>query len=342
MPRGVRGREEERFRNGGILSVRHAVVPTLRGLVACVLACAALAVSCAHAQSPAGTVIPGPDAPPKEAALAAPAGPPPAVAEPSSVIEARPIATTQSAPPSVLQQFTVERLLDDVKITDVAIAFFALVVALFALRVGSAVKRVGRAVQGQHEDSRRAIEAAERAAESARRSAEAAEQTLTTMRDPAERQLRAYVTVKQFLQAPAKDDRENIRGWFLQVAWQNSGATPTQSFRYWAMLREFDGAVPDDFEFTPQGLKDFAGGELSSGATINSPPLYVSPELIEAIQSAGRKVLLLGQADYTDVLGNNVKRETRFCVEVVLLKDPSGAEGLPFSFIYHPQHNYVT
>jgi hypothetical protein len=331
----------------------------VRSLFACLLICAAFVTSPGGAQSPAGTVIAPdpaapkppstapaqPETPAKEKTPAATETPPRALqSEPPSVVETRPmvVQTTPASPGSPLEQLTPERLLEDVKITDIALVFFALLVALFAFRVGSAVKRVGAAAaHGPTEDSRRAIEAAERAAEAARRSAEAAEHTLATMRDPAERQLRAYVTVRQFMQVPAQDER-SVSGWYLQVAWQNSGATPTQGFRYWAMLREFDAAIAEDFEFTPAGLKDFAGGELGPGATINSPPLYLSPDLIDAIRNGSRKVLLLGQADYSDVLGNNTKRETRFCVELVLMKDPSGAEGVPFSFIYYPKHNYIT
>jgi hypothetical protein len=184
---------------------------------------------------------------------------------------------------------------------------------------------------------RKMIAASESAAEAARRSAETAEQTLGILRDTAERQLRAYVTVKQFVQTPQRD-----RGCLLQVVWQNSGVTPTKGFRYWAMLREFDDTIPDDFEFTPAGLKDFAGGELGSAASISSPPLLVTTQTMARMRDAGRKVLLLGQAGYADIGGHHARRETRFCVEVVLANGSNGDEGLPFAFVYYPRHNYIT
>ena len=235
----------------------------------------------------------------------------------------------------------MDALMHDVRVTDVAIATFALLVALFAL--GSAIggARLRAMARRQAEDHHRAFNASEKAADAARRSAEAAEQTLSALRDSSERQLRAYVTVRQFLQTPVKDDRQSVHGWLLQVAWQNTGVTPTKGFRYWAMLREFERAVPEDFEFTPAGLKDFAGGELGSNGTVNSPPLFVSQQQIAKLQDGTRKMLLLGQADYQDMVRDQ-KHETRFCVELVLVNDPGGANGSPFSFSYHPKYNTVT
>jgi hypothetical protein len=219
-------------------------------------------------------------------------------------------------------------------------ALFAAVVALFAARFGSVTSALRAASRRHAEETHRLTGAAEKAAESARRSAEAAEKLLATMRDTAERQLRAYVTVRQFMQTPMKDERQG-QGWLIQVAWQNTGATPTKGFRYWAMLREFERTIPDDFVFTPTGLKDFAGGELGSNSSVNTPPLFVSPQLSAAIKAGTRKVLLLGQADYGDCLDDSAKRETRFCVELLLVGDPGGPNP-PYTFAYHPKHNHIT
>ena len=227
------------------------------------------------------------------------------------------------------------------KVTDIAIALFALLVAIFAWRVGSAVARLRGAAGQQVEETRKLLDASEMAAEAARRSAESAEQALGVLRDSAERQLRAYVTVKQFMQTPAKGEWEHSQGCLLQVLWQNTGATPTKGFRYWAMLREFDAAIPEDFEFAPAGIKDYAGGELGSNSTVSSPPLFISPETIARMQEGSRKVLLLGQAAYADFGGHHARRETRFCVEVIPAEAGS-AGGMPFSFIYFPRHNHIT
>jgi hypothetical protein len=231
--------------------------------------------------------------------------------------------------------------LEDVKLTDLLIALFAAVVALFAARFGSVTSALRAASRRQAEETHRLTAASEKAAESARRSADAAEKMIAAVHETAGRQLRAYVTVRQFVQTPVKDERQANQGWLFQVAWQNSGATPTKGFRYWAMLREFERSIPEDFPFTPAGLKDFAGGDLGSGSSVNTPPLFVSPQLIARIQDGSRKVLLLGQADYSDVVAGDTKRETRFCVEAVLVGDPAGPNP-PFTFAYHPKHNHIT
>jgi hypothetical protein len=306
------------------------------------LLCALSTAWVVHAQTP-----PPPDSAQKDTPAAAPAEAPPQnpplVSEPPAPDTTTAdksadttAADSNQAPPalrSVWEGVTLQRLMHDVKITDLAIALFALAVALFAWRFSTNLRAPG---DPHTDDVRRMIAASENAAEAARRSAETAEQTLGILRDTAERQLRAYLTVKQFVQTPLGE-----RGCHLQVVWQNTGATPTKGFRYWAMLREFDDGIPDDFEFTPAGLKDFAGGELGANSTISSPPLLLPPQTIIRMRDGGRKVLLLGQAGYADIGGHHARRETRFCVEVVL-RNGAGGEEAPFAFVYYPRHNYIT
>jgi hypothetical protein len=315
----------------------------LRRLLAALIFCSAPIGVAVYAQAP----------PPNETQKEA-VPPPQTEAVPPSPVEPAPqnlpLATeppgassdtdSDQTPPalrSVWEGMTLQRLLRDVKITDLAIALFALAIAFFAWAIFSTARKQPDA-DGLTDEGRRIIDASESAAEAARRSAETAEQTLGLMRETAERQLRAYVTIKQFVQTPARDGR----GWLLQVVWQNAGATPTKGFRYWAMLRDFDDTIPDDFEFTPGGIKDYAGGELGANGNVSSPPLLLPSQTIARMRDGSRKVLLLGQAAYADFGGHHARRETRFCMEVVLAGDASGEEAAPFSFIYYPRHNYIT
>lgn len=227
-------------------------------------------------------------------------------------------------------------------LTDILIALFTLAVALFAWRLSAVNTRFAATTQAQLDTNRRAVEASERAAESAKRSADAAEKSAAVFQDTAARQLRPYVSVKEFLQGPVKDENSYLHGWVFQVVWQNSGATPTHGFRYWAALRQFDSEIPADFDFAPPALADFAGGELGPGATVTSGTLFVGQQDVTQLQAGSRKALLYGKAEYIDVIGQEVKRETRFSVEVVLVSDAGGANATPFSFSYHPRHNAVT
>jgi hypothetical protein len=316
-------------------SGKHTLRRSLAALIFCVLS-TGFAV---YAQTPAP-----PDTAQKDAAPSAPPSPPPAEPAPQNLplVTEPPTPDTDNdrAPPalrSVWEGVTLQRLMQDVKITDLAIALAALAMAFFAWSVFTTLRKRPDA-DGLIDEGRRIIEASENAAEAARRTAETAEQTLGLMRETAERQLRAYVTIKQFVQTPARDGRGSL----LQVVWQNTGATPTKGFRYWAMLRDFDDSIPDDFEFTPAGIKDYAGGELGASGTVSSPPLLLPSQTIARMRDGSRKVLLLGQAGYADFGGHHARRETRFCMEVVLAGDGSGEEAVSFSFVYYPRHNYIT
>lgn len=286
------------------------------------------------------------DAPAAAAKSTAPAETPaPAIAPPPPI--SAPAPTPAATPPAILPEpvaatdYTYDGFFH-ASLTDILVAFFALVVAVFAWRLSAVTTRFAAATQGQLDANRRAAEASERAAEAARRSADAAEKSAIVMQDTAARQLRPYVTVKEFLQGPVKDDKNFMHGWVFQVVWQNSGATPTRGFRYWAALRQFDHDIPADFDFAPPVLADFAGGELGSGATVTSGTLFVAQPDVAQLQAGARKAVLYGKAEYNDVLGQDVKRETRFCVEVVLVSDAGGANSTPFSFSYHPRHNAVS
>jgi len=286
-----------------------------------------------------------------EAAPAAAAAPPASatiIPPPASSTTPATAASGTSLPPSapattsdVSTTAQFDRFLS-LTITDILIALFTLVVALFAWRLSGAVARLASTAQSQSETTRRSVEASERAAEAAKRSADAAERSSTVLQDQSARQLRPYVTVKEFLQGPVKDDKQFLHGWVFQVVWQNTGATPTRGFRYWAALRQFEHEIPADFDFAAPMLADFAGGELGSHSTVTSGTLFVSQQDVLQIQAGTRKAVLYGKSEYHDVLGQDVKRETRFCVEVVLVSDPGGAHATPFSFSYFARHNAVS
>ena len=296
----------------------------------------------AAASTPAAAPTPTAAAPTPPAPAAAPLAPSQATpAAPSSPASA-PVSTPLSAASQTTQTDPFAQMLAGVKLTDFLIALFTLFVALFAWRLTAASARAASVSQAQLDANRRAIEASERAAEAAKRSAEAAEKSAGVVQDTAARQLRPYVTVKEFLQGPVKDDKSFLHGWVFQVVWQNSGSTPTRGFRYWAALRQFDQEIPADFDFAPPMMADFAGGELGASSTVTSGTLFVPQQDVTHLQGATRKAVLYGKAEYYDVLGTDTRRETRFAVEVILVADPGGATGTPFSFSYFPRHNSIT
>jgi hypothetical protein len=303
-----------------------------KALPAAAAATAAPAATAAASEPAAAATTPAPTP------AAAPAVTPPPAEKPVAL----PPAASPAAPVQAAQADPVPQALQSLKLTDILIALFTLFVAIFAWRLSVSATRAATTAQGHADANRRAIEASERAAEAAKRSAEAAEKSAIVLQDTAARQLRPYVTVKEFLQGPVKDEKNFLHGWVFQVVWQNSGATPTRGFRYWAALRQFDHEIPADFDFAPPVMADFAGGELGSNSTVTSGTLFVAQPDVLHLQTATRKAVLYGKAEYNDVLGTDVKRETRFAVEVILVADPSGANGTPFSFSYFPRHNAIS
>jgi hypothetical protein len=306
---------------------------------------AAKALPAAAAAATAAPATPAAAGEPAAAATTpapAPAVTPPPADKPVALPPAASPASSPPAPVQAAQPDPATQALQSLKLTDILIALFTLLVAIFAWRLSASASRAAATAQGHADANRRSIEASERAAEAAKRSAEAAEKSAIVLQDTAARQLRPYVTVKEFLQGPVKDEKNFLHGWVFQVVWQNSGATPTRGFRYWAALRQFDHEIPADFDFAPPVMADFAGGELGSNSTVTSGTLFVAQADVLHLQTATRKAVLYGKAEYNDVLGTDTKRETRFAVEVILVADPSGANGTPFSFSYFPRHNAIS
>jgi hypothetical protein len=302
-----------------------------------VIAC--LVAECAIAQSPAADTAP-PESTSTQSEQQAPSTGT-LVAEPPGAENAEPApAVERHALPGAWNEWLDTFL--DVRVTDVVIALFAALLALFTIRLWSVTSGLWENMKRIAEDNRRAVEASERAAEAAQRSADEAEKSVSSLQDTAARHTRAYVTVKQLLQGPVKDEKQTLHGWVFQVVWQNTGATPTAGFRYWAMLNQFEPRIPDDFDFAAPPLKDFAAGELGANSTVTSGTLYLTQQEISRIQAGTRKAYIYGEAQYGDFLEQAAKRVTKFCVELVLVNDPGGANAVPFTFTYHAKHNSVT
>lgn len=303
--------------------------------------------------APEGLVTPAsppaaalPDTPPPASAPAAIEVPPAPRTEPVREAQPAPAASAASAAPAPLPAPAAEplwaHLLSQARVTDFAIALFALLMAFFAWRLSATMARLAEINQTQSATYRRTIEASEEAAESARRSAEAAEKTVWVIHDTAMRHTRPYVTVKEFLQGPIRDAQQHLHGWVFQIVWQNSGATPTRGFRYWAVLRQFEQQLPDDFDFAAPVAAEYAGGELGAHSTVTSGTLYISQQEAAQLHAGARKVLLYGQAVYSDIAAESAGRETRFGVELVAVNEPNGTHAMPFTFKYHPVHNSMT
>jgi hypothetical protein len=88
------------------------------------------------------------------------------------------------------------------------------------------------------------------AADGAKKSADIANESLLLSKETAERQLRAYVSLKQFGKSPMLDTKTNaLLGWSLNVVWQNTGATPTRDMLSHTSVRFEIEDIPEDYRF---------------------------------------------------------------------------------------------
>ena len=289
----------------------------------------------ARPEAPAPSAPLRPEPPREEPAT----GAAPLIEPPSAAPQPAPSATQPS--PATTQEKQRAGFFD-IRITDVVMGLFAAMLVLLMFKLWRATSGLWAAAQAQLGDNRSAILAGERVAEAAARSAEAALEAVTAMRESADRKTRAYVTAKQFLQGPSRDDKQKLLGWLFQVVWENSGATPTTGFRYRATIRTFENRIPADFDYAPPTATSFAGGELGSGSSTASGTVFLAQKEIASMKNGTRKAILYGEAQYSDVFEQAATRNTRFCVELVVIGEANGAHPTPFTFVYHPKNNFLS
>ena len=164
--------------------------------------------------------------------------------------------------------------------------------------------------------------------------------------DTAERQLRAYVTVKSIREEPQLSVKDGlVLTWQFQVIWQNTGQTPANEFMNAIAAQYFKPKIPENFDFplAPK-LQHIIGphGEVdSSWATIDPGHLR---EFVLSRGCSG-EIYLWGRCTYMDVFEKTPDREFRYCVKMSLTGDPYDLEGWrskgmrPFQFDGFHKHN---
>lgn len=143
------------------------------------------------------------------------------------------------------------------------------------------------------------------AADAAQKSADAAERTVSTMKDTAERQLRAYLVVEnaQIIPNPQR----------INIIIRNTGQTPAFDVQHWgsASMKAFPLSTTEDFP-APSGLLFMSKNTVGPGITVHK---YIVIPLFSAIDTAelvsGQKAIYVwGDVTYRDAF--NVIRHTRY------------------------------
>jgi hypothetical protein len=152
----------------------------------------------------------------------------------------------------------------------------------------------------------------------------------------AERQLRAYVSMKEITAHRVKDADGNILIWRFSLPWENSGGTPTRNLVFSTNWCTRQDVLPGNFgyPYPPDGNKALIGPK----AIICSEPFDIAHEEMNKVIGKKAHIYIWGQARYNDVFEKTPMRVTRFCFEVVFLTTP-GAPGSYFSCRHHGDYN---
>jgi hypothetical protein len=161
----------------------------------------------------------------------------------------------------------------------------------------------------------------------------------------AERQLRAYVSVKTFGKAAMVDTptNKNIHAWEFSLIWQNTGATPTRDMLTHISIYYEPVDLPAGFRFPDTwiiGRKQiYAPTSLGPSGTSIDGVVQFSVAQLQAVRSGKMALYMYGWADYNDVFPKTPRHRTEFCARVLLPGDPSLEGDGNITFDVHEKHN---
>jgi hypothetical protein len=182
---------------------------------------------------------------------------------------------------------------------EAVIAAFTVVLAVSTIGLWNATRQLWKAGEKQIELARITAEAAQTSAEASRSAVKQAEQT-------AERQLRAYVTITKHRALHYR----TVPGQVIVpcVSLRNRGHTPAHNVMVTTMARYdlADRAKTLELEADPSSPFTLVPGEKT---TITADLPALDEEMIGALDSGAKVLILLCEVRYTDVFGNS--RRTR-------------------------------
>lgn len=201
-----------------------------------------------------------------------------------------------------------KRFVCDIRITDVALAGFALFLMLATIFQGLWMLRAVRASD---------------------RTAGLVQEGLISAQ-------RAYVFLREFEVALTKNPlNDEIQTCTIQPIWENTGTTPTRNGRGHVNWKYFDRSVPADFDFADF---DELGNRILSydsykplivgpRATALSPIISMEPAVLRQVRDLQGKLLIWGWAEYDDLFSDAKRHRTEFAYLVVVSGSPASHVG---------------
>lgn len=172
------------------------------------------------------------------------------------------------------------------------------------------------------------VDDAKKAAEAAGESAQATKASVELARETAERQLRAYVTVRaEHLRVQGEDSEKFV----LELRIENTGQTPANEIGIKSLVRiekhplpaTFDFSVPDDSFDEPSVIILGPGGRSFHHSGAEGPFSEADMKEVKRAKS-GRRIYCWGTIRYEDAFG--AEQTTEFCYFLNWETKPDGGD----------------
>jgi hypothetical protein len=193
-------------------------------------------------------------------------------------------------------------------------AFAGLIVACFTYTLWRSTEKLWKAGDEQITVAKVSAAAAKDAAIAARDQVELSREALITTE-------RAFVVLNPFWHK--NETVDGVKGWSFRCIWKNTGNTPTKFMlmnfnRQWRVVA---GQLPldDDFKDGDNAGPAFLGPQNERG----SAKLHIPEDVLNLIQMGQAHAYLWGWAEYNDVFVGTPRHRTEFCVEIVVVGDPT-------------------
>jgi hypothetical protein len=135
-------------------------------------------------------------------------------------------------------------------------------------------------------------------------------------KDTAQRQLRAYVCIKDPEAVEVRSaDRSLIDNLKITPNWENAGNTPTQRMAGCTGWDCLDGELPVDFQF-PNNRGGPHPAFAGPRTIITGHPVFIPLQIVRKVQRGEKRLYVWGWVDYDDVFAATPRHRTEFCWDV--------------------------
>lgn len=138
-------------------------------------------------------------------------------------------------------------------------------------------------------------------------------------------QLRAVVTLQGVNEQTAADKDGKISYYAFSPILQNTGGTRTARFSSWDSIKYFEGAVPNNIDFSKPFISiDIVQSVIAGGGIVQQQPITITAADGENITQNKGVGLLWGHAEYADIFSPTVAHNIWYCYKLVSVTTTDG------------------